>query len=200
MWKEGVIVKRVILFLIFSLLILPVFGQQQTPQCQLAIPRYGVVKCVSTSADITDSITLEANNDQSEGRYTCVTNCVLSNLPIPDCGFGWDYHWEVHVDGNVESVYKRSSWLGGSQGNLPVEITKGHSITIIGWCRNILTPKKPLPLTSVNIKKQVWRLEEGWAGTLDYVPVPETGDCVRINLKAANALLNAVAKQLEKKS
>jgi len=165
--------KNMIFF--FMLLFLPtiVFAQSQT-SCQIAIPRYGVIMCQSTSSYEYPTITFSCSGNSCSASFTCVSNCEISSandIKI-DCGNLQAPVWTVYKNG--EFVTSKGIFGGG---DFPITFTRGDTIRIDAHCTQVLVNYHVLSTSKVTIQQLLIMLYEGWAGTLPTSPIPGTQGC-----------------------
>lgn len=159
-------------FIFFSFYVRNVLADEN---CQLAIPRYGTIKCYNTGQIESIPLTFTNNVDLSISElFSCLSNCELSENDISfNCSRGQALHWEIYIDGNLKVV--RS--LFKNEGVLPVKFERPSTLTIKAWCRDILFKTHPVKSYSVSVKQDKIMLEEARAGSLDYTPIPGTEGC-----------------------
>ncbi|RLJ02541.1 MAG: hypothetical protein DRP10_00955 [Candidatus Aenigmatarchaeota archaeon] len=169
----------IIILLLYQFLILyslpSVFANEN---CQLAIPRYGSIKCFNTGQ--IESIQLSFTNEEKlsvSEPFSCLSNCNLYENDIYfTCGTLQSLHWEVYVDGNLQVV--RSANPLENKGTLPLSFETPKRLTIKAWCRGAdVWTTHPVKTYSVSVKQDKIMLEEAWAGSLEYVPIPGTEGC-----------------------
>ena len=144
--------------------------------CELALPRYGTVKCENMNQQQTMSINLNDNeNQESVGSHVCLSNCKLNtmtDIPSIDCG-GWGTHIEIFVNG--ENKYSESSTT--PRYDRTIEFNRDEELTFRGYCRGFFGGKRPLPIPSFSLKEDLIKLVEAWAGSLEFTPIDGTEGC-----------------------
>jgi len=142
-------------------------------ECQLAIPRYGVVECYDMGDLESHQIVFKSVNDESHGSFTCISDCELTYVPEVDCG-GWGTHWKIQVNGDTK--YEESS-VGEGKNYVNIKFDRGDTLTVVAYCREWLGGKHPLPINSIEVWQELIMLKEGWAGTLPTTTISNTEGC-----------------------
>ncbi|GAF79117.1 unnamed protein product, partial [marine sediment metagenome] len=103
-------------------------------------------------------------------------DCDLNTLNLPEvsCGIAWGTHWEIYKNGNIE--YEESS-IGGRY-EKDIHLDYGNELSILGYCRELLGGKSPLPINKITILQKVVMLEESWAGSLPFRTLSESKGCI----------------------
>jgi len=164
--------KRLILFLIIGMVLIGFVGAEE---CQLATPRYGVVECYDMGDTDSVDIFLEHSEEKSVGSFSCVSDCYLNSLNLPDvsCG-GWGTHWEIYKNGEIK--YEESSIEGRDEKEINLDY--GDELSIVAYCRGLLGGKSPLPINRVEILQDLVMLKESWAGSLPFRTIGESDGCI----------------------
>jgi len=191
--------RKLILILALGLVL---FNLVWAEECELALPRYGVVECYDMGNTDSMDISLEHGTEQSTGSFVCVSDCELNtmdNIPEVSCGVGWGAHLELYK--NADIVYEESSTSFRSEKNIHFDY--GDELSMIGYCRKLLGGKTPLPINKITILQKVVMLKEGWAGTLQSSTIDNTEGCVlnkNINPDTdINNYLNVASEEQESK-
>ncbi len=169
--------KKLILFLIVGIFLINfVYFVYAEENCELALPRYGIVECFNMGQQETKSILMQASGDSSVGSVSCLSNCKLNtmtDIPQISCGASWGVHIEIKVNGVVK--YQESSTE--SRRDRTIEFNRGQELTIFGYCRGLLGGKSSWPSTTITYKQDLIMLKEGWAGSLPTTTIPSTEGC-----------------------
>lgn len=169
--------KKIILFLIIGIFLINLISFVYAEEnCDLALPRYGIVECFNMGQQETKSMTMQTSGDSSVGSVSCLSNCKLNtitDIPQISCGASWGVHIEIRVNGIVQ--YQESSTE--SRQDRTIEFNRGQELTISGYCRGLLGGKSPWPSTTIMFKQDLIMLKEGWAGSLPTTTIPNTEGC-----------------------
>ena len=188
-----------ILVLIIYLLILTLFlisNGSAEDNCTLAIPRYGSVVCEEQSSSYIESITpitLVKSNKEVTASLPCLHACQISVSDIRDaqgrtlfsgpdrpCGNTSDEAWVYILDKNGATLHRREG-NGDTSDNFfkgdPLEFTRDNPISIKMFCNFFGKTDNIQTGQTVSYKQKPIKLEEAWAGSLEYVPITGTEGC-----------------------
>jgi len=169
--------KGLVLGLIISMFILNPIPLIIAEECELALPRYGVIECYDMGDPDSIDIYLEHNEEekQSTGSFVCISDCNLNTLDLPQdlCGSWWSPHLAIFK--NEELVFEKSSIGEIEEKNIHLDY--GDELLIIGYCRKII-PTSPLYIDKIQIQQNKVMLKESWAGSLPFRTIQGTEDCV----------------------
>lgn len=167
-----VTVSLCLVYVLFSLASI-VFAQTQQ-SCQLALPRYGSVRCNSEGVDERIPISFTSSDTYSTATFACLSNC---HLDPTDVVISCDYSiggWKAEVNG----VTKYSTGIFGTKTD-SVDWIRGDSFVLTANCRglDVWTTHPVKSTSSASVTQTKIMLEEAWAGSLDYVPIQGTEGC-----------------------
>lgn len=167
LWEKGLILVVLSVFLIN----IPVLAQEN---CQLAIPRYGVVQCQSTSSDEYPILKFSCSGNQCSTSFTCISNCEISspNEIKIYCGSLQASVWKVYK--NSVLVTEKSIFGGGT---FPIKFNRGDTISVDAYCTQLVTNYQVQSTSQIEIQQLLILLSEGWAGSLPTAPIQGTEGC-----------------------
>lgn len=163
----------VVLFIVvISLIFLTVNINAQ--ECELATPRYGSVVCRDQGITETVAKNFVIGEKESILSYVCLSECHLnpSNVVIQcDWSVGG---WKAEVNGNV----KYSTGIFGEKTE-SIDWNRDDSFLVTASCTgaDFWTTHPVKSSSSVQMSQKKIMLEEAWAGSLEYVPIPGTEGC-----------------------
>ena len=153
--------------------------QTASPSCQLAIPRYGVVQCQSTSSNEYPiaAFSCPSGSTTCSASFTCISNCQISsaNEIRIDCPTGLKSSistWTVYKNG--VKVTDKGIFGGGT---FPIIFDRGDTIRVDATCTQLVTSYPVQSTSQVTIQQLKIMLYEGWAGTLPTAPIQGTEGC-----------------------
>lgn len=166
------IMKKILIIILLSFISLPIAFAQES--CQIAIPRYGSVVCRSQNIYEPVLTSFVASSDKSTLTYACLSNCELKSNDVKiqcDWSIGG---WKAEVNG----IEKYSTGMFGEKAN-EIKWSRGDTFLITAKCRgaDFWTTHPVKDASSVTISQLKIMLEEAWAGSLEYVPIPNTEGC-----------------------
>lgn len=161
--------KKLIFILIFGIFLVSFVGAEE---CQLAIPRYGVVQCMNTGQRMTDlSQTFSCiEGEWCSSEISCLSNCQLIGSISwgGNCPFGYTKNYEILL----------GSTNLGEASNVPWDVN--NKLTVNAICKMpIVGLLEPVPEgTKVLYQEDKIMLYEGWAGSLPNTPISGTENCI----------------------
>lgn len=157
--------KKIILLLFVGILLMVGVLAEN---CQLATPRYGVVKCINTQQSETQTSSFGSfDGEWSLAQVNCLSNCQISaleDISILCEGIPWD----------VSEVYKN----GVKKDSFPISWGRGDILSVKGKCTTIVTNSQVPANSKIEYSQDKIMLEESWAGSLEYTPITGSEGCV----------------------
>jgi ribosomal protein L32 len=138
--------------------------------CQLAVPRYGVVQCIDTNQQQTQQQSFTINGDWYVASIACLSNCQTSG------------NSDIHLSGCTGGVYTWEVWKNNNEiAHQPL----GNDLPSTSWNRDdtfVVKAKCTLgdqfsTSSTVSYSQDLIMLYEGWAGTLPTSPISGTQGC-----------------------
>lgn len=157
--------KKIIFFLFVGILLI---SSVLAENCQLATPRYGVVKCVNTQQSETQTIPFGGfDSEWSSAQVNCLSNCQISaseDINIFCEGIPWD----------ISEVYKN----GVKKDSFPISWGRDDTLSIKGKCTTVIANYQVPASSKIEYSQDKIMLEESWAGSLEYTPVTGSEGCI----------------------
>ncbi len=165
---------KILKFLLMPLILSSFVFAQPQQTCQIAIPRYGVIMCQSTSSYEYPTVTFSCSGNSCTASFTCISNCQITSVNDikVECDQLQAAVWKIYKNG--ELVTEKGVWGGG---NFPITFDRGDTIRIEAQCTRILANYPVKPTSKVVIQQLLIMLYEGWAGTLPTSPISGTEGC-----------------------
>ncbi|MFQ5406188.1 MAG: hypothetical protein ACE5DI_03475 [Candidatus Micrarchaeia archaeon] len=170
--------KNKILLTIVGLIFLA--GLVTAQECELAIPRYGVIQCVSLGANEqpTTSITCTAAGECST-QFSCVSQCKLTKVDLTCDDILRQLFWDISISAGPhgQSTTISRDPINNRNPNTDLSFYYGQTVTLNAYCRDLSGKTKPISIAKSSFQVSQLRtdLKEGWAGTLPDVPLNAEG-------------------------
>lgn len=157
--------------------------------CQIATPRYGSVVCKDQGIYEAINKNFIKSNKEITTALSCLSDCELKISDIKDpqgksitsssnfCSGTFDELW-FYVTKNGITETSKEGTLSGINGPLSILFTRKDSVSIRMFCKFFSGQTDNIDEgSSVSYRQKKIMLEEAWAGSLEYVPIPSTEGC-----------------------
>ncbi len=146
--------------------------------CQLAIPRYGAIQCLSAGINEPRDLSFNCSTTGCSASFTCVSECSIKKTDI-NLKCGDDYrslYWTLSINGEKKAERTPTS---GEPSFADFSFYRGQTVSVTSHC--IDWQFKDYPVSTAKSKVGVSELrivlKEGWAGSLPDVTIPESVGC-----------------------
>ncbi|MCX6818205.1 MAG: hypothetical protein NTU57_05105 [Candidatus Aenigmarchaeota archaeon] len=145
--------------------------------CQIAVPRFGVVECKNTG----QKQTLTGKFEYRDGWYyaqntVCLSNCEIianSNIHLSGCT-GSVYSWEIWKKANGVANWTEIAWPYHND-NVQINWNRDDLLSIRTKCS--IGGQLNIESSYVEFQQDLIKLYEGWGGSLPTKPIDGTEGC-----------------------
>lgn len=166
--RKGDVIRMKKIILVLAILFFAGFAFAE--DCAFAVPRYGSVVCRPTGSEDPVNLIREDIGNKTVFKDSCISECHINtkdNAADIKLGCYPAYYlvWSIKIDGESQTRVENQQYF------------RGQEITIEAYCQGILDVQPVNQQSSVKAYQKKIQLEEAWAGTLEYVPIPGTEGC-----------------------